>query len=76
MAQITFTIPDAKLSEFKTGFLKARPVPLNPSGEPTMTENQWIKKCGKEFYYRSYYRGKRLLWAESHEPGVDPDIID
>ena len=61
MAQVIYTIPDAKLDEFKTGFLAFVPVPTNDDGDPIMTESQWIKRCGKIYFINAYKKGKMIL---------------
>lgn len=61
MASITFNIPDDKLIEFKLGFLKRHPVPIDIEGNPAMTDNQWIKEWGKQRYFRAYQTGKKQL---------------
>ena len=75
MAQITFTIDDANLQEFKLGFLKSRPVPLDASGNPTMTENACIREFGKRVYMNQYQRGKRAIASEATAPVVDETIV-
>jgi len=65
MASITFNIPDDKLPEFKLGFLKRHPVPLDIEDNPIMIENQWIKEWGKQQYFQAYKTGKKQLAYES-----------
>lgn len=64
MASITFNISDDKLSEFKLGFLKRHPVPMDIDGNPIMTENQWLKQWGKNQYFQAYQTGKKQLAYE------------
>ena len=75
MAQVTFTIDDANLAEFKTGFLRTRPVPLDTSGNPTMTENNWIREFGRRVYMNQYRRGKQEIAETATVPVVDETII-
>lgn len=67
--QITLTIPDDKLLEFKTGFLAMCPVPKEYDEEgnllPLMTELQWFKEWIKRDVLRAYKHGKLKLAQES-----------
>lgn len=74
MASITFNIPNDKLLEFKLGFLKRHPVPVDISSNPTMTENQWLKQWGKQQYFQAYQTGKKQL-AYEDEP-TDSSIVE
>ncbi len=62
---IILTIPANKLNEFKTGFLKSKPVPLDDDGNPTMTEPKWFKFWIKERAMHQYREGKRQLAEEN-----------
>ena len=73
MADITFTIPDNKLADFKAGFLRAIPVPVEIDGTPRYGENEWIKLCGKNRYVEAYRRGKKLIAEDSAQ--TDNEII-
>lgn len=65
MAQVIYTIQDGKLDEFKIGFLKVYPIPIDEdTDDPIMTENEWIKECGKQFFISKYRKGKKLLGQE------------
>lgn len=75
MANITITIPDEKISEFKKGFLKVQPVPLDESDNPIMGENAWIKKFIKDILVSQYKAGKEELAIEQSPTVVDEDII-
>ena len=59
--EVTITIPDGKLTEFKVGYLTIYPVPLDEEGTPTMSENMWIKQKMINLLKRDYKRGKRML---------------
>ena len=74
MASITFNIPDDKLPEFKLGFLKRHPVPIDIGGNPTMTENQWLKQWGKQQYFQAYKTGKKQSAYENQL--VDGTIVE
>ena len=65
MATITYTIPDDKIAEFKIGFLKFQPVPLNENNEPIMTEPEWIKEWGRRKFIWAYKNGKHLTAQEA-----------
>ncbi len=74
MAQLTYTIADAKLAEFKLGFLKVYPVPLDDAGVPIMSENAWIKARGKRFFLEAYKGGKEMILNEG-DAGIIEDIV-
>ena len=75
MASITITIPDAKLTEFKSGFLKRQPVPVdNDTGEPEMSENAWIKEWVKQQLLHYYKSGKKQLAQEA--ASIDQNIVE
>ena len=52
---ITFTIPAAKLADFRAGFLKAKPIQGN------YTEKQWIKEVGRAYLVSIYEQGKQMI---------------
>ncbi|MHC4605163.1 MAG: hypothetical protein ACYS6W_17745 [Planctomycetota bacterium] len=68
MASITFTIPDEKLTAFKLGFFKCRPVPDG------MTEGQWIREWGKQQYFKAYKVGMEEIARE--EAVIDSGIVE
>ena len=66
MAQIIYIIGNQeKLQEFKEGFLKECPIPVDKEGEPTMTALEWIKEWGKQQFLRAYLYGKTRYIEES-----------
>ena len=71
MADITFTIPDEKLVDFKEAFLKIYPVPDDYEG----TENQWLKECIKRIIIRIYKAGIDQIEEEKVNPVYDENII-
>ncbi len=73
MASITYNIPDEKIDQFKQGFLKYHPVPVDEEGAPKMTEVAWIKKWGQNQFISAYKAGMRQLAAENME--IDNTII-
>lgn len=73
MAEIIITIPNNKATEFKLGFLKEQPVPVDENGDPTMTEMEWAAYWGRKQYIEAYKRGKLKLASEGH--GIDPEIL-
>lgn len=75
MANFTITVPDPKLQDFKDGFLKVQPVPIGSDGNPTMTENQWIRHWILEVLRHNYRTGKQLLAQEAAVPVIDNDIV-
>jgi hypothetical protein len=62
---ITITIPNAKVPDFKAGFLKRYPVPLNEEGLPAMTEAQWLKTWIIQRLRFEYVEGKKQLAADA-----------
>jgi len=66
---IIIKIPDAKVNEFRNGFLKVCP---NESGE---TDLKWIKIYIKEQLINLYKTGKTLIAQESTPPEIDEEII-
>jgi len=74
MATITYTISDEKLNKFKTAFLRNCPVPPDASGEPAMSDNEWIKESGRLYFYHHYKSGKEKLAAEAAD--IDSIIIE
>ncbi len=68
---VEINIPDPKITEFKAGFLQAKPVPLikdpNTPGQqiPEYTDLQWIKKCVREYLMRIYHHGKTELATQT-----------
>ena len=81
MPDITLSITSAKLAEFKTGFLKLYPVPIDNDtesedfGEPLYTENDWLKEKIKQIVIRDYKRGKQALAKEAADPQIDEEIV-
>ena len=67
--QITFTISDEKISEFKSAFLQIYPVPEDTN------ENQWIKRCIKRMIFSVYEQGKQQIFFEQNKPVYDENII-
>ncbi len=85
---ITFTIPVAKVADFKAGFLAKCPVPLiedenyvvDPNDPndfipqiPEYTEKQWIKEWIRRDVMRAYRHGKILLAQQTAV--IDPNAI-
>ena len=64
MPTITLTISSGKYQEFKTGFLKTKPVPLDKDDKPLYSENEWVLKCFKEWAMNVYRAGKRRISLE------------
>ncbi len=76
---ITFTIPAAKVADFKAGFLAKCPVELDEDmdsptyGDPLYTEKQWIKEWIRRDVMRAYRHGKILLAQQTAV--IDPNAI-
>lgn len=79
MAQITLTILNEKLAEFKIGFLAMCPIPIDndPESEtyeqPLFTELQWLKEWIRRDVIRAYRHGKLKLAQEAAQ--VDEGVI-
>jgi hypothetical protein len=79
---VTITIPNDKLDEFRLGFLKICPVPLvnvaDPGDpldmQPEMSELQWLKKVIRHGLLDKYRQGKMLLARESED--IDEGVIE
>ena len=85
MAELTISIPNEKVADFKAGFLRMNPVPVentnpDPEGEPvwepTMAENVWIRRCIRTYLIEQYKSGKHWLVKDAEVIVVDEDIID
>ena len=68
--QITFNIPDDKVQDFKTGFLKSNPNP--PKSE--MNDFQWIKHTILGMIISEYQRGAKVMHQEAH-PYTPEELI-
>ena len=73
MAQVTITLDDAKLNEFRMGFLAFCPIPEDDNGEPAMNFQQWIKTYLRNELLSTYRAGKTKLASET--VSVDTDMI-
>lgn len=75
MPQIIYNIPTEKLEEFKIGFLKSSPVPIDDeTGLLEMTENEWLKEWGRRMFLQAYKNGKQKLAREELE--IDINIVE
>ncbi len=75
MVDIVLTIKDSKVDEFREGFLKQNPVPLDDeTGEPTMGDLDWFKESIRLWALRIYKQGKMKLLQDTYDP--DPDLFD
>lgn len=74
MATVTYTIPDPKLAQFKTWFLAQNPIPLDENKQPLMSDNDWIKECGKRYFLNICMRGKDRLAVK--QAVFDTEIIE
>lgn len=66
MAQITITIPDNKINQYKTWFLAYNPVPVPTDGSPQMSDMAWIKLCLKNYLLNQCKSGENKLATEAH----------
>lgn len=74
MAEITLTIPDELVSEFKIGFLKQNPIPTDEDGAALYTDAQWFKESIRQWALSIYKQGKRKL-AQEAAYSIEEDII-
>jgi len=78
---ITITIPNAKLDEFRSGFLITCPIPLVNAAEsgdppdmvPEMNDKAWLKKVIRLHLFDLYRQGKRQLAKEAEL--IDEGVI-
>lgn len=70
MVEITITIPDGKVSDFKLGFLKIYPNTLG------LTDMQHIKKFIKTELLHLYKEGKVLIAQETTPVEIDEGIVE
>lgn len=60
MVDITITIPDGKVEEFKMYFLYLYPIPVDEqTGEPLYTELVWFKMWLYDHIVNAYRSGKK-----------------
>jgi len=70
MVEITITIPNSKINEFKAGFLKAYP---NDEG---LTDLQHIKKFIREQLLNYYKTGKIMIAKETTPENIDEGVVE
>jgi len=70
MVDITITIPNDKVDEFKIGFLRAFP----KTGSDT--DLQHIKKFIRTQLINYYRTGKILIAQETTEPEIDSEVVE
>ena len=73
--QITFTIPDNKIDEFKSAFLQIYPVPAPIDEEEPIDTNVWIKRCVKRMIFSVYEQGRQKIFREQNKPTFDEGIV-
>ena len=66
---LSFTIPDDKLEELKTGFFRAQ---IKPDG---VSDLDWFKTCIKRYVLKEYVLGKRQIAEENLDLSIDEDVI-
>lgn len=76
MPTVTFTIADEDYAAFLVAFLAFHPVPVDPgTGAPTMSDNEWVKERGRQFYWDAYRQGLKRQRDRDHPVNPDPDIL-
>jgi hypothetical protein len=75
MVNVTLTIPDDKLVEFKTYFFKIYPVQINPATGQPYTELQWFKIIMDRYLIDIWRQGKIQINTENtfNEPPFMPE---
>lgn len=75
MATLTFDIPDAKWPAFKEAFLESHNVPIDrETGEPTMSENAWVKEWGRLMYIAAARQGAKRVRDKAYPVTFEPEI--
>ena len=74
MAKIELTIPNEKITEFKSGFLAVHPVPLDDGNNPLYSELEWFKEFIIRYVIHEYKDGKKKLAREAAV--IDNDVIE
>jgi hypothetical protein len=80
--EITLRIPEAKIQEFRTGFLEVCPVPTEnvanpgdpPDIQPKYTEKQWLKVVIRYSLIEKYREGKVKLAKDSAV--IDETVVE
>jgi len=68
MAQITFTIPDAKLPLVVSAIKRRWAVPTDSSGTPLFTDNQWAKEAIRRFIIDTVHSHEEFIAIASVTP--------
>jgi hypothetical protein len=71
MVNVSFNIPDAKVNELFTGFIRAYP---KPEGSSISNMDHYINFI-KDMTLRYYRTGKRLIAEENLDAGIDEDVL-
>jgi hypothetical protein len=75
--QITITIDDERVDEFKEAFLAVYPAPHDiDTGEQLMADNPWIKKRIIDWLKSRYRKGKNKLYRQQQAAIKDPTFIE
>lgn len=76
MPSVTFTIAAEDYAEFKEAFLLCQNVPTDSdTGDPTMSDDQWIKEWGRRQYHDAYRLGRKQVRDRANPVVADPDIM-
>ena len=77
MVSMRFDVSDEKWPTFKEAFIECHNVPVDPeTGEPTMSEDDWIKEWGRLMYLSVVRQGLKRVRDKAHPVVFDPEIID
>jgi hypothetical protein len=71
--EIKIIIPDDKLEELKTGFLKAIP---KPEELQHLSDVEWFKRWLKGQIGSAYVTGKKLIARETTNPVIDEECLE
>jgi hypothetical protein len=71
-----FSISDAKWPTFREAFLECHKVPVDQeTGEPTMSDAEWIKEWGRRMYVAAARQGANRVRDKLYPVVFDPEII-
>lgn len=74
MAEITFTIPNDKLSRVVTAIKGLHPIPNNQDGTPQYTDNEWAKEYVRRHIIDTVYRYEAMLAKQNINVVHDDEI--
>lgn len=73
MSNISFTIPDDKISRVTDAMKGLFSIPKDENGDPLFTDNQWAKEAVKRFIIGQVQRYEQMIAAEEAKKQINPD---